>query len=329
VAGIAKVTVGSDLAGAHKLLAGNRMRNFSPSRFPSRRGPELATPIHGGASLARHNGQRLGGLGINRASFERKGIRPGLKSALKGAGGFVIAVSLWELVRTIGIIDSRDLPSVGQIFLAAARGLVGGELMTALLHTISAWVLGLLIAFVLGTVAGIGLALLPWLEITTRPFIEFLRPIPSVALIPVALLTLGVGLSMQLAMIVFASIWPVLFSAKAGVEDVDPRFIETGKIFGLGRIESIFRIVLPAALPSIVTGTRTAAAIAFVLSITVEMLVGQPGIGLFLQNARFDGQATLMWSAILISGVFGYGVNALFLTLERLFLPWSPEHRER
>ncbi len=246
----------------------------------------------------------------------------------KGIAGVIAFIALWEAVRAFGLIDARDLPSFGAVLIAAFRGLAGGELSLAILATISSWAPGLLIAAVVGIAAGIALALLPALERTTRPLLEFLRPIPSVALIPVALLTLGIGIEMQLAMISFASVWPILFGAKAGVESVDPRYRETGRVFGLGWAAQIRRIVLPSALLSTATGLRTASAIALALAFTVEMLTGRPGIGFYIQNVRLNGLVTEMWAAILVTGILGYLVNAVLLALEHLLLPWSPENRD-
>lgn len=256
-------------------------------------------------------------------------VTPGLANTIKGAAGVALAIAFWECIRALGIIDPRDLPSFLSIVRAAAVGLVGGELALALLATIGSWAPGLLIATIGGIAAGTALAMLPRLELATRPLIEFLRPIPSVALIPVALLILGIGLQMQLFMISFASIWPVLFSAKAGVEGVDPRFLETGRVLHLSNSACVFRIVLPNALPSIATGLRTASAIALVVAITVEMLTGRAGIGFYIENVRLNGLITEMWAAILLTGVLGYLVNTLFMTIERLALPWSPENRDR
>jgi len=253
----------------------------------------------------------------------------GIADVIKGTAGVVAAVAGYECIRATGIVDPRDLPSFAAIVRAAAMGLAGGELARALLATVSAWALGLLIAAAIGIAGGTALAMLPRIEVATRPILEFLRPIPSVALIPVALLVLGIGLQMQLFMIAFASVWPVLFSTKAGVESVDPRFLETGRIFHLGRLAQVFRIVLPNALPSIATGVRTASAIALVLAITVEMLTGQTGIGFYIENVRLNGLITDMWAAILVTGILGYLVNTLFMMLERLVLPWSPEYRDR
>jgi NitT/TauT family transport system permease protein len=252
----------------------------------------------------------------------------GFTTFAKGLAGIVAFVALWEAVRALGLIDSRDLPSFAAVLHAAWQGLWGGELASAIVATVSSWAPGLLLATVVGVVGGISLALLPGLERATRPLLEFLRPIPSVALIPVALLTLGIGFEMQLAMISFASVWPILFSAKAGVEGVDPRYRDTGRVFGLSSASQIRRIVLPSVLPSIATGLRTASAIALVLAITVEMLTGRPGIGFYIQNVRLNGLVTEMWAAILVTGILGYLVNTILLTLERVFLPWSPENRD-
>ena len=246
---------------------------------------------------------------------------------IKGTAGFLVAIAAWELVRATGTIDPRSLPSMGDIARATIAGLAAPDgLLQPVLATLSTWAIGLVLSSILGTAIGIALALSPAAEMVTRPVIEFLRPIPSVALIPVALLILGIGLPMQLFMVVFAAIWPVIFSAKAGVEDVDPRQLEAGRVFGLSRTEAIARIVLPSALPAIATGIRTASAIALVLTITVEMLVGRPGIGSYLENVRLNGLVTDMWSAILLTGLVGYLVNALFMMLERRLVPWSAQH---
>ena len=175
---------------------------------------------------------------------------------------------------------------------------------------------------------GIALALLPSLEAATRPILEFLRPIPSVALIPIALLTLGIGIEMQLTMIVFASVWPIVFSVKAGVEGVDPRFLETGRIFGASGGAGILKIIVPSVLPALSTGIRTASAIALVLTITVEMLTGRPGLGRYIDEARLNGLVAEMWAAIFVTGIVGYLVNAVMLAAERRFLPWSAENRD-
>jgi ABC-type nitrate/sulfonate/bicarbonate transport system permease component len=252
-------------------------------------------------------------------------MRHSLVRLLKGAAGIAAAVGLWEATRALGWVDPRDLPSVLEI----ARGGFGSstDIGRAALGTLTVWAAGLAIAAAVGSAAGMALALLPRLESITRPFIEFMRPIPSVALIPVALILIGLGFRMEVTLIAFASVWPVLFNAKAGVESVDPRLIETGRILGLGAGARVLRVVLPAALPAMATGLRTAAGIALVLAITVEMLTGQKGLGFFLQFAALNGQVAQMWAGTVFAGLLGLALNAVFLSVERRFLAWSVEHR--
>jgi ABC-type nitrate/sulfonate/bicarbonate transport system permease component len=257
----------------------------------------------------------------------RKSARPGVVRAAKGIAGVLVVIALWEVVRALGFVDRRDLPSIASIAAAGARDLADGPLLDAVGGSLRAWGLGLLLATAGGVAAGLLLGLVPKVEVLTRPVLEFIRPIPSVALVPVALIVLGLGFRMEVALIAFASVWPVLFSAKAGVEGVDPRYLETGRILGLGRLERVRRIVVPAAMPSMATGVRTAAAIALVLAITVELVTGQPGIGLYLQTARVNGQVPETWAAIVLAGLLGYGLNTAFLAVERRVLGWSQEHR--
>ena len=259
----------------------------------------------------------------------RRRASPALLRAGKGIAGIVVMIGLWEAVRALGLVDRRDLPSFTSILAAGARDLSDGPLLDAVGGTLRAWGPGLLIAAFGGVVAGLVLGLMPRVEVLTRPVLEFIRPIPSVALVPVALIVLGLGFTMEVALIAFASIWPVLFSAKAGVEGVDPRYLETGRILGLGKAARMWRIVCPAALPAIATGVRTAAAIALVLAITVELVTGQSGIGLYLQTARVNGQVAETWAAILSAGVLGYGLNTAFLAIERRILGWSQEYRDQ
>lgn len=262
--------------------------------------------------------------GVRKVTSEK---RPRQRASViaKGLFGVLVAVGLWELVRVTGLIESKSLPSFFAIVGAGSADI--GGLLRATGGTLGVWVGGLLLATVIGVLGGVALALIPPLERVTRPIVEFIRPIPSVALIPIALIVLGLGFQMEIALITFASIWPVLFSTKTGVEGVDPRFVETGIVLGLRPSERLFKIILPNALPAVATGIRTAAAIALVLAITVEMLVGQKGLGYYLQFARLNGQAENMWAATAFAGLIGLLLNTVFLLLERRIFVWSAENR--
>jgi ABC-type nitrate/sulfonate/bicarbonate transport system permease component len=281
----------------------------------------------GVATKSRQQPGELPGNGERRL-LQRRALDDRVKRTAKGAAGALVFIGLWEALRASGWVDPRDLPAVPAIIGSAWTNLAGGPLWAAMGATLASWALGLLIASALGVTMGIAVGLLPRVEIATRPLLEFMRPIPSVALIPVALIVLGLGFRMEVALVAFASLWPVLFSVKAGVEGTDPRFIETGRMLGLSRAARVGRIVLPAAVPALATGVRTASSIALVLAITVEMLTGQSGMGQFLQAQRISGEVTGMWAGVLVCGLLGYALSSSFLFIEKRLLAWSPEYRE-
>ena len=155
---------------------------------------------------------------------------------------------------------------------------------------------------------------------------EFLRPIPSVALIPLAILLFGQGLQLKTALIVYACTWPVLFNTIYGVQDVDPLAKDTARSFGFGRPAILARVTLPAATPFIATGVRVAAAIALILAISTELLAGAAGgIGTFILKESSGGEhADLVYAATAMTGVLGLVLNWALLTLERRALAWQP-----
>jgi len=255
--------------------------------------------------------------------------RAALARALKGLAGVAVAALLWQAMHASGRVDPRDFPGLGDILSAAGAALWDGEAWRAATVTLLAWLAGLALATLIGVSAGILVGRSAAVERAAGPLIEFIRPIPSVALIPIAILWFGLGLPMKIFIIAFACAWPILFNARAGVQGVDPRFVETARTLGCGRAATLFRVVLPAALPSIATGVRVAAAIGLALAITAEMLVGRGGIGFWLESSRMAGRAADVFAAVLIAGGVGVLVNAALLALERRALFWSPDQRGR
>ncbi len=160
-----------------------------------------------------------------------------------------------------------------------------------------------------------------------RALVEFLRPIPSVALIPLAILLFGQGLQLKTSLIAYASFWPLLFNTVYGVQDVDPIAKDTARSFGLGRLAVLGRVTLPAASPFIATGVRVASAIALILAISTELLAGAAGgIGSFILRASSGGgNADLVYAATAMTGVLGLVLNWALLLVERRALAWQQQ----
>lgn len=245
----------------------------------------------------------------------------------KGVVGAVVAAGLWEVARATGLVDPVALPSLAETFRTALETLADGSLTSAIAATLRAWAAGLLVAVALAIPAGLAIGRSDQLARTTRPIMEFVRPIPSVAMIPVAIIVLGIGLQMKLALIAFASFWPVVFNSAAGAASVDVQYLDTARILGLSSTQRFLRIILVASLPAIATGIRVAASIALIVAITVEFVAGREGLGFFLETARLGGAVSRVWAAVLVSGVLGYLLSVAMTTVERRTLAWSGEHR--
>ena len=244
-----------------------------------------------------------------------------------GILGFAAFLAALEAVPRSGLISSDYLPPTSEIGVALVN-LVGDPVFwTAVTDTMRGWFTGLAIAVVLGVVVGVVIGTVPVLREFTTSTIEFLRPIPSVALIPLAVLLFGTDLRSVLLLVVYASFWQVLVQVLYGVQDVDPVARDTARTFGLGRWARVRHVTWPTALPYVLTGVRLAAAVALILAITAELIIGAPGLGNEIGTAQSGGAIATMYALVIVTGLLGVAVNVLARLLERWLLSWHPSVR--
>jgi ABC-type nitrate/sulfonate/bicarbonate transport system permease component len=182
--------------------------------------------------------------------------------------------------------------------------------------------LGFGIAVVGAISAGLLLGMSRRSRIATAPIVEFLRAIPPPALLPFAILVIGVGNSMKVFIIAFVCIWPILLNTIAGVTGVDPTLRETTRVYGISRRDRVWRVMLPAASPQIFAGMRTSLSLALILMVISEMVASTNGIGYFVLQSQRTFAIPEMWSGILLLGILGYTLNAAFVLIERRVLRW-------
>jgi ABC-type nitrate/sulfonate/bicarbonate transport system permease component len=183
--------------------------------------------------------------------------------------------------------------------------------------------LGFLIAVAAGIVLGIPLGLSRWGRLWAMPHIEYWRAIPPPALLPISIVLLhSIGNVQKVSFIAFFCLFPVLLNTIDGVRGIDPTFTETARSYGLGRLERIRRIVLPAALPQIAAGMRTSLSLAVIMMVLSEYFSSTSGVGYVLLISKNTFDFGPMWAAILLIGVLGYLLNVLFLLAERRLLAW-------
>ena len=244
-----------------------------------------------------------------------------------GAAGLAGLVAVVEVIPRVGLVSADYLPPSSRIFAALGDEATDGEFWQAVGDTLIGWAVGLVIAVVAGVVLGILIGAVPLLRAATASTVEFLRPIPSVALIPLAVLLFGTDLGSTLLLVVYASFWQVLIQVLYGVADVDPVADETARSFRFTPWARIRYVLWPTALPYVFTGIRLAASVALVLAVTAELVIGSPGLGALIGVAQSSGAVPTMYALIVVTGLLGVAINLAARTVERRALAWHQSVR--
>nr|WP_275585859.1 ABC transporter permease subunit [Geodermatophilus sabuli] len=161
----------------------------------------------------------------------------------------------------------------------------------------------------------------------TASTIEFVRPIPSVALIPLAVLLFGTSIESKLLLVVYAAFFQMLIQVLYGVQDVDPVAQDTARAYRFSFVARVRYVTWPTALPYVMTGLRLSAAVALILAVTAELVIGNPGIGNRLAVAQSSGAIAATYALVVVAGLLGVIVNLVFRFIERRALSWHPSQR--
>jgi ABC-type nitrate/sulfonate/bicarbonate transport system permease component len=186
---------------------------------------------------------------------------------------------------------------------------------------------GFAIAVVLGISLGLVLGSMPRLLDAIEPVLEFFRALPAVAILPVAILVLGLGDTMRIFVITLGAVWPVLINTMSAVRGIDPTVTDVEEAFRLNPVSRYLRVRLPAALPQILSGARVALYISVALVVVSEMQGAAYGIGRFVLTAQRNWAVVDMWSGMIVIGLVGYLLSIAFRGAERLLLRGYPPAR--
>jgi len=231
-------------------------------------------------------------------------------------------VVLWQAGASAGLIPTLFLPAPISIARALWSLTVSGELW----KNLSVSLMRLAVGWVLGTVFGIALGLAVGLWSVMRSpgmaIVSALFPIPKIALVPLFIIWFGIGEGSKLATLAFGVFFPTVIATAGGVDNVPRGLIRMGQSFGLSHAAIIRKIVLPAALPAILSGFRVTVAIAIVLLVAAEMIGAERGIGAFVLSAGNLYDTDNLLAGIVILSVMGLVVSWTIGWLERIFLKW-------
>jgi ABC-type nitrate/sulfonate/bicarbonate transport system permease component len=225
----------------------------------------------------------------------------------------VAVLLFWEFAAHSGLLKSESLSYPSAIARAAVGVLVDGSLLSAALQTFGGALGGLALGASLGMLLGVAFGLSRTLAQLMRVTAESLRPIPSVALIPLALLVYGYGFRMESSIVAFSCFWPVLIVTEGAVRSIEPRLLEVARVLGFNLVQRVTKIVLPAALPRIFVGLRLAAAVSLVVAVTVEITANPQGLGYALVVAQESMRPDRVFAFIGWIGLIGWAFNATLL----------------
>jgi NitT/TauT family transport system permease protein len=258
--------------------------------------------------------RRLAGLSLRPMSFIERATRRSLALIM-----FCLA---WEFLPRIGLVDRVFLPPFSEVVLAAERLVRSGALaenaIASILRSSSGLALAVLIAVPAGLIIGSSRRIAQYIE----PLLELFRNTAPLALLPVFTLILGIGETSKIAMVLYASAWPILLSTVNGVHTVDPLLVKAARSMGLGPTRLFARVILPASVPTIFTGIRLAAAHSILVLIAAEMVGAKAGLGYFVSAAEFNFQIPEMYAGILTLALLGLLVNVTLVHIERRLSMW-------
>lgn len=239
----------------------------------------------------------------------------------------LVLVAIWWFATA----DSTSAmnPSLASIMERFADNWFGELFATQFIPSLLRMLAGYGIAIVLGVGLGMVIGLNSVVRRLTSPLVSFLRSIPGAALLPPAVLLLGVGPSMKIAIIAFICLWPILLNTIDGVDETHATMTNTAKVLGIGGLRRFVEITIPAAGPRIFTGMRTSLALALIMLVISEMIASTDGLGFFILQAQRTFDTADMWSGIILLGLLGYVLTLVFTLIERRVLGWYLESKRR
>ena len=231
-------------------------------------------------------------------------------------------LAVWELFSRAALVSPAYLPPPSAVLAAWQAMAASGELGEHVATTLRVWLQGFALAGVVGVGLGLVMGLSRPLAATLTTTVELLRPMPSVAIIPVAIISFGLEDPMKRFVTAYAATWPILINTLYGVRGVDPILLDSARTFRYSAPRRALKVVLPAASPYIATGLRLGAGIALILVVTAELVASRNGLGYFVAQAQLSYKIPEMYAGILSIAVLGYVLNVAFVTLESRALGW-------
>ena len=229
---------------------------------------------------------------------------------------------MWEAAVRTGVISKLMMPPLSQVLVSWWDLASSGELLTQGAASIKRAATGLGLAILLGTPAGVLMAWYTPVRMLVNPVVQMFYPMPKSALIPVMILWFGLGDLSKVILIFLGCLLPIVVSTFNGARGVEQQLIWSARSLGAGELKILRQIVVPAAMPEILAGLRTALAVSFVLLVSSEFLIAKDGLGYLISGFGDGGVYEAMFACIITVVAMGFIADRLFLIFMRRMLVW-------
>ena len=247
------------------------------------------------------------------------------RDVLLGIIPIALLIAVWQALVSFGYAPATLLPPPGQVFLRLAQQFTDNEFQQAIAATLFRLFAGFSIAVIFGVAIGLAAAVNPAVNAVVRPIVRVLAPLPKVALYPALLLLLGFGHESKITLVVADALFPILLSTYYGASMVEQKLIWSAMAAGTPRYQILFKVVLPAAMPSILTGCRIGLVISCIVVFLAEMITSTEGLGHVLVTAARTFQAVDMFVPLITISLLGLILNGLLQGLRSYLLRGFPE----
>ncbi|WP_433634133.1 ABC transporter permease [Nocardia sp. CA-120079] len=236
-----------------------------------------------------------------------------------------LLVAVWEAAPRLGLVDEVFLPPFSTVAQAFIDLVQSGEMWEHVSTSLTRSAIGFSLALAVAIPVGVAIAWYRAVADFLNPILELFRNTAALALLPVFILILGIGETSKIALVVYASFFPILLNTITGVRTVDPLLIKSAVSLGFSPIRLFQKVILPAAVPSIFTGVRMAAASSILVLIAAEMVGARAGLGYLITAAQQNFQIPNMYAGIIAISLLGLSFNGLLVALERRLSRWRAE----
>lgn len=242
------------------------------------------------------------------------------------AATLAAVLALWWAASHFRWASPVFLPTPEAAFASLVQGLASGDLLAFTRGTVERMLAGFVLASIAGVAIGTLIGMSPAATRWIGPTLEFLRPLPASAVLPLAIAIFGLSPTMVLAVVVFGAMWPVLLATVHGLASVHERLREVAAGLELSRTAFVVKLGWPNALPDILAGMRLSLTVALIVSVVGEMIASQPGLGQAILLAARSFRASELFAGIALLGAIGFASNALLALAEHRLLRWQQAH---